>query len=133
VARDEAHAIGMTIASAVADGEAPDAYFKAGRAERPAARAALDAVERRAHEQEAAGTELLRHASFGEKAVKAGTPDYGKNGDDAEGSLTDASDTIANILHHLREKGIDLGDIDLALERGRRRFVEEWEEAEEVA
>jgi hypothetical protein len=45
--------------------------------------------------------------SRGLQAVEVGTPDFGKNGEreNADGYLTDAGDTIANILHWLYSVG----------------------------
>lgn len=38
-------------------------------------------------------------AAWGAQAIKAGTPDYGLNGEDFAGFQTDAVDAITNILH----------------------------------
>ena len=41
-----------------------------------------------------------RRAAFGKRALDAGTPDRGDDGE-----RTDAIDTVANVLHHLRSVG----------------------------
>lgn len=46
-------------------------------------------------------------AHFGRAALEVGTPDHGLNGTGTDGCRTDATDTIANILHWLRHRGID--------------------------
>jgi hypothetical protein len=45
------------------------------------------------------GIDNHRRAAHGRAAVAAGTPDYGQNGDDLDGVLTDAGDAVANVLH----------------------------------
>jgi hypothetical protein len=46
-------------------------------------------------------------AQTGKDAVMVGSPDYGHNGDDLEGILTDAGDAITNILHWIESEGAD--------------------------
>jgi hypothetical protein len=46
-------------------------------------------------------------AHFGRAALEAGTPDHGLNGEGTDGCRTDATDTIANVLHWLHHRGID--------------------------
>jgi hypothetical protein len=53
-----------------------------------------------------------QHAEYGDEAIRAGTPDYGQNGDDLDALFTDAGDAVANILHKLAlaaepEMGVD--------------------------
>jgi hypothetical protein len=38
-------------------------------------------------------------AAYGNRAIEAGTPDLGQNGDDHNGRRTDAIDAITNIMH----------------------------------
>jgi membrane-bound lytic murein transglycosylase B len=63
-------------------------------------------------------------AAFGAAAVEAGTPDHGMNGDDIDGTITDAADAIANILHHVAwESGADyVLAVSTALERAQLQF-----------
>lgn len=49
------------------------------------------------------GLDNQDRARFGLAAIAAGTPDHGKNGDDLVGVLTDAGDTVANVLHRVAE------------------------------
>jgi hypothetical protein len=74
----------------------------------------VPALTRRA-ERDAEGnlTNAVR-AEFGRAAVDLGTPDRGLNDD-----ITDAVDTVANVMHWLHEQGIDPAP---ALESARRHF-----------
>lgn len=56
-----------------------------------------------------------RRVLHGGAAVRAGTPDYGQNGNDGAGRATDAGDAIANVLHWLRDAGGADEDIERAL------------------
>jgi hypothetical protein len=55
--------------------------------------------------EESNPAERRRWAVFGLSAIDAGTPDRGLNDDEENGDLTDAIDTVANILHWLDHRG----------------------------
>jgi hypothetical protein len=58
--------------------------------------------------------ENSRRAALGSAATAAGTPDFGGNGDDLTGVLTDAGDAVANVLHHVAERiAREMPDADL--------------------
>lgn len=42
---------------------------------------------------------MMDRVRYGYDAIRAGTPDFGRNGGNDEGTRTDAVDTVANILH----------------------------------
>jgi hypothetical protein len=63
-----------------------------------------------------------RRAADGLAGIKAGTPDYGKNGDGIDGIETDAADAIANIMHRVKQTS---GDVDLVVDRARMNFLAE--------
>jgi hypothetical protein len=64
-----------------------------------------------------------RWAVHGLSAIDAGTPDRGENDDEEDGDLTDAIDTVANILHWLEHRGcIDPTQI---LPAAQRHFIAE--------
>lgn len=39
------------------------------------------------------------HAEYGRAAIRAGSADFGTNGEDEDGLTTDATDAVVNILH----------------------------------
>lgn len=54
-------------------------------------------------------------AEWGQRAIAAGTVDYGANGDDLDGLFTDAGDAITNILHKLAlAAGSEMNDEEAA-------------------
>jgi hypothetical protein len=55
--------------------------------------------------QEPSPSDRRRWAVFGLSAIDAGTPDRGLNGSDEDGDLTDAIDTVTNILCWLDHRG----------------------------
>jgi hypothetical protein len=60
-----------------------------------------------------------RRADFGAAAIRAGTPDYGRNDDDKQ---TDLADALANIMHSARRSA---SDFDAALRTARLNFAAE--------
>ena len=71
-----------------------------------------------------------RRAANGRAAIRAGTPDYGCNGDGMEGLRTDASDAIANILHAVYAASDDMAEVEHVLEWARYHFHAEITEEE---
>ncbi len=56
-----------------------------------------------------------QRANWGAEAVRAGTPDYGLNGNDS----TDLEDALANMMHYAKEHEFHW---DGAVERARMHF-----------
>jgi hypothetical protein len=65
---------------------------------------------------------MALRAAFGERAVRAGAADLGRNGSGADGVETDAADAVTNILHWVEDGG---GDISLVLARAEMNYAAE--------
>jgi hypothetical protein len=65
-------------------------------------------------------SENERRADYGERALRAGSPDFGDHGLDQEDVLTEVSDTIANLLHTCDRYEVDWNE---AWSRGHSAYV----------
>jgi hypothetical protein len=70
-------------------------------------------------------SENERRADYGERALRAGSPDFGDHGLDQEGVLTEVSDTIANVMHTCDRYEVDWTE---ALSQGHSAYAGDHED-----